>query len=145
MPFGGAALGEMYNSTECSWNVMVQSLFFSIWPSWMLGGASAAISGVVVLSCLCLFFNWWPERVGRRAGCRRAEPWESLLQRGMGEPWLNRDATGPWWSWVGVLQVQDQTEEIERHFVSFTVSCCARDSPLAPPGATSSHLLLWLG
>lgn len=42
------------------------------------------------------------------------------------------------------MQVQEQTEEIERHFGSFAVSCCARDNPLAPLGGTPSHPLIWL-
>lgn len=108
VPFGGAALGEMYNSTDCSGNMMAQSLFFSIWPSWILGGASAAISRVVVvLSCLWLFFSWWPERVGRRAGCRCVEPWESPLQRGI----VNLGSTG-------VPQVTDEAEKVHCRFKS---------------------------
>lgn len=112
--FGGAALGEMYNYTDCSWNVVVQSPFSSIWPSWMLGGSSAAIPGVVVLSCPRLF-NWWPEKSSHS----HLEGWLQACwalrvpaTEGDSEPWLNRGATGPWWSWAGVLQVQDQTEEI---------------------------------
>lgn len=121
--FEGAALGEMFNFTNCSWNVVVQSPFFSIWPSWILGGASAAIPVVVVLSCLQLF-NWWPEK----ASHSHLEGWLQACwalrvpaTEGDSEPWLNRGATCPWWSWGGVLQVQDQTEEIERRFGPFAV------------------------